>query len=323
MKRPHFPESRSSRILTAYGAVIIIYTIIIVVFGPVKGEVIPYLVDCSGIKCDFTNLGSSILEVLVGGFIAMLVYKLQKDSSKKLSEIKKDVTEKVYSRNVREYTCDFQLDEVIDKKSGTGEKDAEDKVMKRAEKFIENIEKNSKSIIDSDIPGRGKSHIIELSKGIIEITLPVIRVSSKVGGIKYANLHLKTDNLELLDDVIKINKHPYWDFQWHLDEKYDVQQLMNTIEEKGGKHPFSSAVSGTGENITMTNANFHLMDLNEYKIVINLSTEKISVTCISSPPNGGIFKAHKLLNPGKLISVLFGEKTHPEIKQLVESLFKQ
>ena len=85
-----------------------------------------------GKTCDFTNLGSSILEVLIGIFIAMLVYKLQRDRSKNISEVKKDVTEKVFSRNIREYTCDFELDEIIDQKSTTGEKDAEDKVIGRA-----------------------------------------------------------------------------------------------------------------------------------------------------------------------------------------------
>lgn len=323
MNKPNFPKQKSSRVVIGFGVSVIIYTVIIVIFGPLRGTAIPYLVDCSGVNCDFTNLGSSILEVSIGVFIAILVYKLQTDSSKKLAKVKEDVTEKVYSRNVREYTCDFQLDEVIDKKSTIGEIDAEDKVMKRAAKFIENIENGAISFTDSDIPGRGQSHIIEKQKGTIEITLPKIRESSKAGGTKSVNLHLRTTNLELLDDTIKINKHPYWDFQWLLDEKYDVHQIMNIIEEKTGKGSFSSSGSGTGENIKMDRASYHLARLNEYEIVITISTEMISVTCIRSPPNGGIFRAHKLLNPGKLVSILFGEKTHPEIKQIAESLFKQ
>ena len=215
------------------------------------------------------------------------------------------------------------LDEVINKTIASGGKDAEDKVMKRAEKFIENIEKNSKSVTDSDIPGRGKSHLVELSKGIIEITLPKIANSSKPPGTKSVNLHLKTDNLELLDDIIKINKHPYWDFQWHFDEIYDVQQLIISIEEKTGKIPGSKSGTGSRENTVWTSASYGLTSINEHQIVVNISTDKISLTCISSPIDGGVFQAHKLLNPGKLISMLFGEKTHQEIKQILESLFKQ
>lgn len=319
-----FPiKTKSSAILSTFGTSVVIYTIIIVVIGPVLGNVIPYVVDCSGKTCDFTNLGSSILEVLIGVFIAMLVYKLQRDSSKNISEVKKDVTEKVFSRNIREYTCDFGLDEIIDQKSATGEKDAEDKVMKRAEKFLENIEKNAKSVTDSDIPGRGSSHIIEKEKGIIEITVPKIRGSSKAGGTKSVNLHLKTDNLELLDDIIKINKHPYWDFQWILDENYDVQQLIKTIEEKTGKSPGSKSGTGSGENTVWDSATYGLMSVNSHQIVVRISTDKIALTCQSSPVDGGVFQAHKILNPGKLISILFGEKNHQEVKQILEGLFKQ
>lgn len=197
----------------------------------------------------------------------MLVYKLQRDRSKNISEVKKDVTEKVFSRNIREYTCDFELDEIIDQKSTTGEKDAEDKVMKRAEKFLENIEKNTKSITDSNIPGRGSSHIIEKEKGIIEITVPKIRGSSKAGG--------------------------------------------------------SKSGTGSGENTVWDNATYGLMSVNSHQIVVRISTDKIALTCQSSPVNGGVFQAHKILNPGKLISILFGEKNHQEVKQTREGLFKQ
>lgn len=323
MKRPNIPKQKSSRIVTGFGISVIIYTIIIVVFGPVRNTAIPYLVDCSGVNCDFTNLGSSILEVFIGIFIAMLIYKLQTDSSKKLDKVKEDVTEKIYSRNVREYTCDFGLDELIDTTSATGEKEAEERVLERAKKFIDNIEKNAITVTDSEIQGRGKSHLIELSKGIIEITLPKIAHTSKPPGTKSVNLHLKTKNLEILDDVIKINKFPYWDFQWNFDENYDIQQLIKTIEEKTGKTPGSKSGIGSRENTLWTMADYGLPRVNNHGMVVRIGTNMIGLTCQSSPIDGGIFHAHKILTPGKLISILFGEKTHQEVKKIIESLFKQ
>lgn len=44
-----FPiKTKSSAISSTFGTSVVIYTIIIVVIGPVLGNVITYVVDCSG-----------------------------------------------------------------------------------------------------------------------------------------------------------------------------------------------------------------------------------------------------------------------------------
>lgn len=64
------------------------------------------------------------------------------------------------------------------------------------------------------------------------------------------------------------------------------------------------------------------METNAHKFAITIDSDMISITCYSSPANGGIFQAHKLLNLGKIISILFGEIKHEELKKLLNDLFK-
>lgn len=325
MKKEDFPiKSKSSAFLAAFGTSVIIYAVIIVIIGPIKGEVIPHLVDCSSQNCDFTNLGSSILEVLLGIFIAMLVYKLQKDHSEKLQKVKSDITEKIFSRNVELYTADFRFDELFDENSRDQENMAEKKVTQRATDWIDSIEKNAKHKVDIEIPGRGKGHKLELSKGILELSLPQITTSQYAEGrAKSINIHTKTENLELINDVIESSSQPYWDFQWYVKESYDVQQILARIEEKTGKTPMSKSGTGSGENTVWTQATFHIMEINNHKIGFTLSIEKISIVCYSSPPNGGFFTAHKFLNPGKIISILYGEYDIQSLRDLFGQIFKK
>jgi len=304
--------------LTGYGIAVAFFTFWIVVLGVIRNEIIPYITTCSENNlCELTNLGALSVEILITTFVGLLILKIQKEHSESLAKVSRGITEKVYARKIDYYTIDVQFDEL--------EKDdpekAEKVVLEGSQMLVDLLVKQGKSTKDIEIPGRGKAKEIEFEKRILKITIPVVRRSCFTEGYaKSVNLHLRTDNFDLLNEVITQQKLRYWDLEWQLVGSYPVKSIMDKISENLGKTPGSSSMSSTPaqENIAYS-ATYGIIELNGIKIVARINPNSLGLTCQGRGIKQGFYRAHNLLSPEKIISILFGEVDFKEVKELLKN----
>lgn len=274
------------------------------------------------LECEMSNLATMIIELTIafifGGILTYFFYKKQKQHAESLAKINKNVTEKVYSRNIEYYTCDFRFDELQKENP-----DAETKALKISNEFVKNLEKTAKNIRDIEIPGRGKAHEVEFEEGNVRISLPYITIQNYPEGLsKTANIHVQTDKFPLIDKIITFSKRPYWDFQLHVEGKYDVHQMILKIEEETGKKPLSKSGTGGGDKTQWDMATYTIMNVKNISVACTLAPDKINLTCISSGPNQGFYRAHKIFSPGKIIAILFGEMDLRQIREMINESLK-
>lgn len=300
--------------IVGYGISIIIFSIWQVVIGPYYNDVSPYISKCEeGKVCDLTNIGALMIGSLVTSFIAALIFKIQKEHSEGLMKVTRNVTEKVYARKIDYYSIDVQFDE-LEKEDPNK---SEEKVMTDSQNLLDLLIQKGKSDKDITISGRGDAKEIVFDKGILKITKPKIKRSFYPEGYaKSVNIHLRTDNYDLLNEVIKNHKLRYWDLQWQLSDSYPVKSMMDKMHEEQGKTPSSASTSYTqGEENRSYSATYGILKLNGLDIVGKINQNNLGLTCQGRGIKQGFYRAHTIL-PEKIISILFGEVDFKEIKEL-------
>ena len=217
----------------------------------------------------------------------------------------------MYARKIEHYSIDVQFDEL---ENDDPEK-AEEKVMEKSNNIFNQIAQDGKSTKDIIIEGRGDSKKIEFEKGTLKITKPNVKRSFfPEGYAKSVNLHLRTNNYDLLNDLITNHNLRYWDLQWQITEPYPVKSMIDKIEENQGKTPGSSSISTKGKD-TKYSATYGIIKLNGLDIVARINPNNLGLTCQGRGINQGFYRAH-ILSPEKIISMLFGEIDFKKIKEI-------
>ncbi len=228
------------------------------------------------------------------------------------------IKEEIDSQIIKNYSCDITFDELEDDNPERAKMNA----LKSAEKVFELIRSKSNRIIEIDIPGRGIGYEFQNKEGVVRITKPSIPHHSKLENCQFAQMHIETSNYDLLSKILNENSLMYWDFKWELSQELDVVNLIPKIKELTGKNPFSSSTSHNGD-LVGGNASYSLVSTEGVKVATTISGTKnganhISITCINRKPKKGFYTAHQNFSPGKIMSILFGEATYIEIKNLVD-----
>lgn len=268
--------------------------------------------------CEWSNIQTMIIELAIafifGGWLASYFYKKQKEHTENLEKIKQSVTERVYERNIKYYTADFRIDELGD----SNNKNAQEKATAEAFEIIDKIvEDKIDEITVSEIQGRGSSGEFVIKEGHVKIVEPRITTQNMGQMYQSANIHMEFSTLEVMDSVVSKIKTPYWDLQWHIKGEYDVHQTISKLDAIG-KKPYSKSGSGGGDNTLWGKADYNIGTIGAISFTVSLWNDKINLTCVSRGPNEGMYQAHKVFSPGKLISILFGEMPHAEVQSLLQ-----
>ncbi|MDE1766449.1 MAG: hypothetical protein KGI27_09310 [Thaumarchaeota archaeon] len=292
------------------------------ILGIIRDVVIPHLTRCDYVRnsngivsavCDLTTLGGTLTDIGIGTIIAILLFKIQADQSERLTKVTRNVTEKVYSRNVEYYTCDIQFDEP----EGTDPSEAERRARERGQKLVDEIKHDASRVEKIIIEGRGDAYHLTLKEGTLKITLPVI-VQQNFGTLaRSSRIHIQSTSFAMLDKILSVENRQYWDLQWHVTPKYDIHNLISKILEATGKSPSSKSGTGQGGNTRWDMADYPISP-GYGAIVIRLAPSYIALTYQNKPMNGGFYKAHKIFLPEKLVSILFGEVPITELREMIK-----
>jgi len=274
----------------------------------------------ASLDCEWSNQQTMLIELAIGSVFAVLLaayfYKKQEEQKEGLARVERSVTEKVYSRDINSYTCDVQFNEP----EGNAPDLAKNKVLKDSENWIDGIKKKSKSVIgEIEISGRGKGYELQFEKGILRITFPHL-TRSFFGGIdqytQTANIHIQTEDLELLDMIIREGDKPYWDLSWNITSKYNIHEIIPKIEEAQGRKPYSRGGTGTGQDTLWTGADYKVIELDGVVISASIYEKSVHLTCTHRKPHQGFRNAHRVFSPGKIFAILFGEVQYQEVKDM-------
>ncbi len=294
------------------------YTII----GVITQNVIPYLTKCGisdnidgtiSVDCDLTALGATITDISIGAVIALLIFKIRTDQAEKLTKVTRNVTEKVYSRNVDYYTADIAIEEP----EGNDPETAERRAMYHAQRWVKNIQDQATGVKEVEIEGRGKALELTLKDGVIQVTIPTITRQYRGTYTKAARIHIRTNEFKLFDEILSSGKLPYWDLRWYVVPKYDAHNLNSKIFEATGRIPSSSSGVGTGEEAKILLATYPLIP-NDNSIVAYVGVDYVSLTYQAFPENKGFFKAHRIFMPEKIIAILLGEIELSEVQEMLK-----
>jgi len=271
--------------------------------------------DFSG--CEISNNQALIFEALFALGLGFLFLWLQKRQSRKLEQVTKDVTEKIYNRNIKSYELELYFDDLEDT--------PEEQVKKRAKDWTEQIHNHiimsSNGTSSNTIEDNVEIDSIYSEKGFVQIRRnnPVRQGPFDDKMFRSVNIQLKINDFRLLDEILKfIQKRPYTLLRWNIEGKYDVQQIISQIEEKTGRKPGSMknahSADGAWEAVM-----YNLAEVDGVNIVAQIATDSVHIHYWRKENLTGFYRAHEMFNPGKIISMLFGEVKMPEIRELMKA----
>lgn len=268
-------------------------------------------------SCEISNNQALIFEAIFALGLGFLFLWLQKRQSKKLEKVTKDVTEKIYSRNIKSYELELYFDDLEDT--------PEEQVKKRAKDWTEQIHNHiivsSNGTSSSTTENNVEIDSIYSEKGFVEIRRnnPVRQGPFDGKMFRSVNVQLKINDFRLLDEIIKFTqKRPYILLRWNIEGKYDISQIISQIEEKTGRKPGSMKNTYSADG-AWDAAMYNLAEVDGVNMVTQIATDSIYIHYWRKCNLTGFYRAHEMFNPGKIISMLFGEVKMPEIRELMKA----
>ncbi len=227
---------------------------------------------------------------------------------------------KGYSRRIKLISCNLEWGE----SNNSNDVEAQKRVLALAQKWLDGITAIATGAITRvHIQGRGDAEIIPMTEGVLRATIP--RLSPQA--IAAADVYIETENMSAFDRVVRENNHSYWTLEWTLSDSLDVNSLITKISELTGKIPTSRSGTGTGKNTMWTDATYTILNDEGFTTAANISGDgqhlgKINLVNYDASANGGFRRAHEIFSPDLILSILFGEKRIPEVRELVRAACK-
>lgn len=179
-------------------------------------------------------------------------------------------------------------------------------------------------ISDIVIQGRGSGALeIPVKEGVVKISLPYRSPRDK----PTASLYFETESFAAFDKILTDGGHGYWVLEWHMPDDLDVDKIVKRIDELTGKqmqysrHPKNYDSRSTtyvekAEGYILRNHGWEL----RVEIIGGNSNIGSRMDLIADPSNAtNIFRnAHNILSPEIILSVLYGEKSMPEFRNLLQ-----
>lgn len=141
---------------------------------------------------------------------------------------------------------------------------------------------------------------------------------------------VSADKLEVIDRIVREVDRPYWVYTMILIDKLDIRYLESQIEEKSGQENTGSSENfvkdiRTGQNISMgQRVEFPFGNLKDDAIIkAQLSSGEnadsvIQIWFISGGDDVGFYKAHTLLSPDKILSILLSDIARSEVQRIIK-----
>lgn len=209
------------------------------------------------------------------------------------------------------------------------------------DQFIENIDEWVINLKATATHAEDKSddkeivHLLTFSEGTVRISFGRERVDGDYGTEQrenewYTGLTIESDNLDMIDRIVKEADRPYWVYRIILIDKLDRRYLKYQIEEKSGREITGSSEgftkdTRTGQNIsTGGHIEYPFGKLNkDAKIKAQISSAEnadsvIQIWFISGTYDVGFYQAHNLFSPDKILSILLGDVTPSEVQRIIK-----
>lgn len=216
------------------------------------------------------------------------------------------------------YTCELKIESTPDDEVSDS---MDSEVLEKKENWLSKIESigklEKKQEDDNQI-----EYLLRGSSGHLKIFLgKKIHLHSSAQKWKVINIKISTQNSPLLEQVIQQGSIPVTVIYWIINNKINVNSMVNDIKELTGKSPGSS--SGLGGGI-ITSASYGLGRFDDSTIRILLSTDnsygKLGLQR-DGFPDKGFTNAHTIFNPDIILSVLYGKLPYQKLQQLLKDSF--
>ena len=177
-----------------------------------------------------------------------------------------------------------------------------------------------------EVKDNSQAHVSGLirvpSLGHLKISYSWKHLGNRGGSyFSYANLNIETENLTVLEEVLKVGDQPYWYIRYKYNIDLDVTVISNRVKNLTGISPSGPGYVKYGDGpYILTHIEYPLLE-NVLRVFIDRGNSydgTITLTYNIDSYNKGFWKAHKLLSPDLLLSSLYGELTLAEIKQLLD-----
>jgi hypothetical protein len=160
-------------------------------------------------------------------------------------------------------------------------------------------------------------HLLTFSEGSVRISFGRDKEgdygTEQREGEWYTGLVIATDNLEVIDRIVKEADRPYWVYKINLIDKLDIRYLESQIEEKSGQEVVESSEgfikdTRTGQKIPtgrLIHYSFGKLK-DDARIRAQLSSGKnedgvIQIWFVSGGDDVGFYQAPTLLGPDKIL----------------------
>jgi len=224
-------------------------------------------------------------------------------------------------RKILEYSCDLMFEEREDDSNA-----AETKSIELAKNWESKIQTLGNVMPSEDIPGRGPAYTLQLQEGDAQLTS--IKTSRQYYGFytQAARIHIRTQNYNVLDKILKTGNHPYWVIEWIISNSLDVHSVIDKIDKLLGKQPSSKGGSGSGDNIHWGSADYTIFNDSDRSVRVTLqelndTSAKVSLISSFNVPNRGFVKAHEIFTPDKIMSILYAQTNIPEVRELLDQAY--
>jgi hypothetical protein len=134
----------------------------------------------------------------------------------------------------------------------------------------------------------------------------------------YTSLIIETDNLEVIDRIVKEADRPYWVFKINLKDKLDAANIKSRIKEKTGLDPTGWSIGYTNNVIDGQLFNYPIAKLNNAGVRLTLKDEGQIEIVFDGSYGNGFYQAHNFLGYGVIILLLYGEYTEVRKYQLIK-----
>jgi hypothetical protein len=126
----------------------------------------------------------------------------------------------------------------------------------------------------------------------------------------YTGLIIDSDNLEVIDRIVKEVDRPYWVYKINLKDKLNAANIKSRIEEKTGQEP-----TGWSDD---TLFNYRIGNFKNAVVRLTLKDEGQIEILIDGSYDDGFYQAHKLFSYNVILLLLYGEITLSKIHQLIK-----
>ena len=134
----------------------------------------------------------------------------------------------------------------------------------------------------------------------------------------YTGLVIDTDNLEVIDRIVKEVDRPYWVYKINLKDKLNAANIKSIIQEKTGQEPTGWSIGSTNGIIDGRSFNYTFDNFNDATVRLTLKDEGQIEIVIDGSYDDGFYLAHKLLTYNVVLYSLYGAFTQSKKHQLIK-----